>query len=1418
METDSDISATVSRTELDSHANMCVLGRDCFVFDNIQDRTCDVEPFDVTIGKAKSVPIVDGVIAYDCPYSHQTSLLVVRNALYIPTMPNNLIPPFILREAGIQVKDIAKIHTNDPDASDHAITFPDDDLRIPLKLHGVFSYFNSRTPTFDEMKSLDPILLSPDGDNWNPYSDHFATNEESMLNWDGTMRSKKNRHKHVLDLNTSVPADDYETVVNATAISSFRSSQYGKSPIIAHESAGFVSALNARVEQSKMAMAIGSTSTTAINDTTDLFVFPDQEDYLQDEPFAPAFHHMDDFRAEIDAAQASKPQNVTSDFLSKVWKIKPEAAKKALHQTTQRYRQGADNSLSRQFSTNDRMLRYKRIQSQFFTDTLFVTSKGKSSRGNTCAQLFVSDKGFVAVYPMRSKSQYPDVLKLFCKEVGVPETLVVDPSGEQTSHKARQFCHKVGTTLRILEESTQWANRAELYIGLFKESIRNDISRTHCPMKFWDYCAERRARIHNVIPRDLFQLDGNNPTTATFGVQADISNICHFDWFDWCYFREESNVQFPFQKRKLGRILGPMKNQGNEMTQAVLTISGRVVPRRTCAPLTTAEIHCPVERDKRKQFTDEIQKIFGDSMSVPTDITKPSDLDLHDLTSEDDENEPLSLSDDDPLTANGTSVFEKPITDLLIHAEVLLPQGEEMKAAKVKGRAKDNNGDFVGSYDTNPFINTMLYDVEFPDGQIKQYSANIIAENMYSQVDEHGYSTTLFDSILDYKKDGHAIPKDKMFVLTKSGQKRHRQTTQGWKLLVRYKDESEQWIPLKILKETNPVDVAEFARAKDIDDEPAFAYWVPYTLRQRDRIIASINSRLKKTNMKYGIEIPSTLDKAKQLDRDNGDSFWSRAVDKEMANVKVAFEILQNEQPVPIGWSKSSGHLVFDVKMDFTRKARWVKDGHKTPTPEQSTYAGVVSRESVRIALTYAALNNINVAAADIKNAYLQAPSSEKHYIVCGGEFGLENIGKKALIRRALYGGKSSGADFWKHLRTCMDHLGFESCKADPDIWMRAAQKDDGTSYWEYVLLYVDDALCISMDATNVLNHQIGKYFYIKEGSVGPPTLYLGNKVSKVTLENGADAWSFSSSQYVQNAVHNVEEYLSKQNKALPKRATAPFSSNYRPETDTSPELDPYQANYYQSLIGVLRWIVELGRIDINVEASLMASCMALPRQGHLDQLFHIFAYLKNKHNTEMVFDPSEPDIDYKLFEKQDWRDTVYGESKEQLPPNMPQPRGQGFKLVTYVDSDHAGDSVTRRSRTGFIVYLNSSPIYWTSKKQTSIETSSFGSEFIAMKICCEYLRGLRYKLRMMGIPCDFPSYIFGDNQSVLANTTKPFSMLRKKSCSIAYHFVREGVSKDEWRTTYINTHDNVADILTKPLPGGEKRTKFIRMLLHHIQ
>ena len=129
-------------------------------------------------------------------------------------------------------------------------------------------------------------------------------------------------------------------------------------------------------------------------------------------------------------------------------------------------------------------------------------------------------------------------------------------------------------------------------------------------------------------------------------------------------------------------------------------------------------------------------------------------------------------------------------------------------------------------------------------------------------------------------------------------------------------------------------------------------------------------------------------------------------------------------------------------------------------------------------------------------------------------------------------------------------------------------------------------------------------------------------------------------------------------------------------------------------------------------------------------------------------------------------------QGKEEIPSNMPEPRGLGFTMCAKVDADHASDTITSRSRMGFLVYLNSALIYWWSKKMNPVESSSFGSKFIAMKECCEYVHGLRYKLRMMGISCDDPTFIYGDNQSVLANTTIPNSTLKKKSQSITYHFV----------------------------------------------
>ena len=155
-------------------------------------------------------------------------------------------------------------------------------------------------------------------------------------------------------------------------------------------------------------------------------------------------------------------------------------------------------------------------------------------------------------------------------------------------------------------------------------------------------------------------------------------------------------------------------------------------------------------------------------------------------------------------------------------------------------------------------------------------------------------------------------------------------------------------------------------------------------------------------------------------------------------------------------------------------------------------------------------------------------------------------------------------------------------------------------------------------------------------------------------------------------------------------------------------------------------------------------------------------------------------------------------------------PRGKGFDMIGYVNADLVGDKVLRRSRTGFVIYLNQEPIYWFSKRQIGVECSTFGIEFIAMKKYCDYVIGLWYKLGMMGIPVIGSSFFYGDNQYVLCNTCIPDSTPKKKKHAIAYHFVREGVAREEWVTGYIKIENNVSNPLTKTVPAGERRDRLV--------
>ena len=230
------------------------------------------------------------------------------------------------------------------------------------------------------------------------------------------------------------------------------------------------------------------------------------------------------------------------------------------------------------------------------------------------------------------------------------------------------------------------------------------------------------------------------------------------------------------------------------------------------------------------------------------------------------------------------------------------------------------------------------------------------------------------------------------------------------------------------------------------------------------------------------------------------------------------------------------------------------------------------------------------------------------------------------------------------------------------------------------------------------------------------------------------------------------------------------------------------------------------------LEVSLMSSHLCQPREGHLEAVYNIFAYLSKHGNAPMAFDDTVPNIDESTFHRSDWSESVYGDTEEELPLRMPKALGNPVTMTCFVDANHAGDKVTRRSQTGFIIYLNNSPIDWFSKKQNTCESSTFGSEFVAMRIAVERIKALRFKLRMFGIPIDGPTNLLGDNDSVVNCASKVEARLNKKHNAICFHTVREASAAKWVRVGWEPTATNIADIFTKML-DTEQRRKLLKFI-----
>ena len=276
------------------------------------------------------------------------------------------------------------------------------------------------------------------------------------------------------------------------------------------------------------------------------------------------------------------------------------------------------------------------------------------------------------------------------------------------------------------------------------------------------------------------------------------------------------------------------------------------------------------------------------------------------------------------------------------------------------------------------------------DGTKQSLSANYIAENVFAQVDQDGNRQVLLDEIIDYRTTGKEVKQQDAFITTRTSTKRWCETTIGWELLVQWKDGSTNWIALKDLKESYPVQVAEYSVGARISMEPAFAWWVPYMLKKRNRIVTKVKSKYWIRTHKFGVWIPKSVQETKELDHQNGNILGWEGICKEMKNVRPTFEVWEKDiSQIPPGYQQIKCHMVFDAKMgeNFRRKARFVAGDHTTETPSTLTYSSVVSRDSVRLILLVAALNGLNIMACDIQNAYLMADCSEKIWTIDGLEF-----------------------------------------------------------------------------------------------------------------------------------------------------------------------------------------------------------------------------------------------------------------------------------------------------------------------------------------------------------------------------------------------------------------------------------------------
>ena len=1006
------------------------------------------------------------------------------------------------------------------------------------------------------------------------------------------------------------------------------------------------------------------------------------------------------------------------------------------------------------------------------TDTLYSNTPAVDD-GSTAAQFFIGRKShFRSAAPMGSTDkQFSFKLMDEIRKYGAMTRLISDGSKAQCSNRVKEILRTFYIKDWQSEPYKGNQNFAERGWRDTKTKVNNLLNSSGADSRAWLLALQYICFVQNHTA--VKSLGNRTPTEWLLGYTPDITVLLQFEFWEPVYYAKYDG-KFPSDSTELlGRYVGVSENVGHAMTYKILTADDKVISRGIVRSAVKEGAFINKRADEKAEDStvskSEPEAVSQEDKGEQVDSVEPPSREV--ITTGSDQDFVTKLKKDIVLSRRERAILKgRPLhnidTTALLGRTFINDPGEdgEQKRAKIN--------DIMPTGDWTADRTQRLYRFQATVGD-KVYEKILTYNKMLEWCERDMIMDGHFeiDAILAHRKN------------PKAGF--------GYDVKIRWGDGTCQWNDLKLTFDDDPISVALYAQRNNLLNDPGWKKCKPYA-KNKKKLARMVNQARLRSNRtrpvyKYGFQVPRNHEEAVRIDEKNGNTLWQDAEELEVDQLQEysTFNDLGIGAPIPTGYTKIPVHFVYDVKHDGRHKARMVAGGHRTETPVDSVYSGVVSLTGIRTVTFLAEHNKLELWGTDIGNAYLESYTKEKVCFVAGPEFGALS-GHVFVIRKALYGLRSSGARWHDRLFDTLTDMGFTPSKMDPDIWMRPK-----ADHYEYIACYVDDLLIASKTPQAIIDSLQGKPNNFKLKGTGPISFHLGCDFFRD--EDGV--LCVGPRKYIERMVMQYESMFGTKPKG---GYSSPLVSNDHPELDTTDLLDEDGIHQYQSLIGTLQWTISLGRFDIATAVMTMSGFRTAPRSGHLDRVKRICGYLSKMKHGFIRIRTDEPDYSDMQAADYDWTRSVYGNVTEELPKDAPEPLGKEVVLTSYVDANLYHDMVTGRSVTGVLHFINQTPVEWYSKKQPTVETATYGSEFVAAKTACQQIMGMRISLRYLGVKIRGATKLFGDNGSVVKNGSIPHSTLRKRHHGLSYHYTRETIASNAVDYQFIPGHLNPADILSK--------------------